>query len=171
MNGSELRSNTVSILNEIINDHDITINVEKGIYNYSIWRSQLRYQPCTWDSDSFVSVYKNKFKQICANLIPTSYIQNENLIKRLKNKEFLPHEIAFASPCELFPERWAKIISEKEKRDSAVSEIDNSIATEQFKCSRCKGNKTTYYTMQTRSADESETIFITCLNCGKRWRK
>ena len=168
---NDLRTNTVTILNEIINDTYITKNVEKGIYNYTIWRSKLRHQICSWESDTFVNLYKNKCKQICANLIPNNYVNNKNLIIRLKNKEFLPHEIAFASPCELFPERWQKIISEKEKRDNAVNEIDNSIATEQFRCSRCKGNKTTYYTMQTRSADESETIFITCLGCGKKWRK
>ena len=52
-----------------------------------------------------------------------------------------------------------------------MCEIDFGQATNQFRCMKCKGNKTTYYTMQTRSADEGETIFITCLNCGKRWRK
>ena len=59
----------------------------------------------------------------------------------------------------------------KRKKGSVVSEIDSSIATEQFKCVKCGGNKTTYYTMQTRSSDESETIFITCLGCGRKWRK
>jgi transcription elongation factor S-II len=40
----------------------------------------------------------------------------------------------------------------------------------EFVCSRCKGNKTTHYAMQTRSADEPMTVFVSCLTCGKRWR-
>ena len=40
----------------------------------------------------------------------------------------------------------------------------------QFTCSKCKSKKCTYYEMQTRSADEPATIFITCLDCGKNWR-
>ena len=56
-------------------------------------------------------------------------------------------------------------------KPNMMCEIDFGQATNQFRCMKCKGNKTTYYTMQTRSADEGETIFITCLNCGKRWRK
>ena len=39
----------------------------------------------------------------------------------------------------------------------------------EFVCSRCKGNKTTHYSMQTRSADEPMTVFVSCLTCGKRW--
>lgn len=37
-------------------------------------------------------------------------------------------------------------------------------------CSRCKGQKTSSYSLQTRSADEPMTVFVTCLTCGKRWR-
>mgnify|MGYP000391775948 CR=1 FL=1 len=38
-------------------------------------------------------------------------------------------------------------------------------------CSRCK-KKTNcdYYQLQTRSADEPMTTFVTCLECGKRWK-
>ena len=43
--------------------------------------------------------------------------------------------------------------------------------TDQFKCGRCKSRKCIYYELQTRSADEGMTIFITCLNCGNRWRQ
>ena len=39
-----------------------------------------------------------------------------------------------------------------------------------FRCRRCKSYKTTYYEMQTRSADEPMTVFITCHNCGSRWK-
>jgi transcription elongation factor S-II len=40
----------------------------------------------------------------------------------------------------------------------------------EFKCSRCKSSKTTFHEKQTRSADEPMTVFVLCLNCGKRWR-
>ena len=37
-------------------------------------------------------------------------------------------------------------------------------------CSRCKSNNTDYHLMQTKSGDESSTIFALCKNCGKRWK-
>lgn len=38
------------------------------------------------------------------------------------------------------------------------------------KCDKC-GNKFAYYwTLQTRSADESETRFFECTKCAHRWR-
>jgi DNA-directed RNA polymerase subunit M/transcription elongation factor TFIIS len=39
-----------------------------------------------------------------------------------------------------------------------------------FTCSRCKSIKTTSTQKQTRSADEPMTVFVLCLNCGKRWK-
>ncbi|KAJ1982730.1 transcription elongation factor TFIIS [Dimargaris verticillata] len=42
--------------------------------------------------------------------------------------------------------------------------------TDQFKCGRCKSRKCTYYQMQTRSADEPMTTFVTCTNCENRWK-
>ncbi|KAL7009276.1 transcription elongation factor TFIIS [Cystobasidiomycetes sp. EMM_F5] len=42
--------------------------------------------------------------------------------------------------------------------------------TDMFECSKCKKRRTTYYQMQTRSADEPMTTFVSCLNCGNNWR-
>lgn len=39
-----------------------------------------------------------------------------------------------------------------------------------FTCGRCKSTKTTSTQKQTRSADEPMTVFVFCLNCGKRWK-
>ena len=39
-----------------------------------------------------------------------------------------------------------------------------------FTCGRCKSTKTTSTQKQTRSADEPMTVFVLCLNCGKRWK-
>lgn len=39
-----------------------------------------------------------------------------------------------------------------------------------FTCGRCKSIKTTSTQKQTRSADEPMTVFVFCMNCGKRWK-
>ena len=40
----------------------------------------------------------------------------------------------------------------------------------EFQCRKCKGTKTSHYSLQTRSSDEPMTVFVCCLNCGTRWR-
>ena len=59
--------------------------------------------------------------------------------------------------------------AEKLKKEAVSSEDPNYEGL--FRCGKCKSNRTTYYQMQTRSADEPMTIFIRCLNCGKDWRQ
>lgn len=39
-----------------------------------------------------------------------------------------------------------------------------------FQCGKCKGSRTTYFQMQTRSADEPMTTFVTCLGCKNKWK-
>ena len=39
-----------------------------------------------------------------------------------------------------------------------------------FTC-KCGSRNTTFYEMQTRSADEPMTQFITCLDCKNKWRQ
>ncbi|CAO3598657.1 unnamed protein product [Absidia cylindrospora] len=42
--------------------------------------------------------------------------------------------------------------------------------TDMFVCGKCKKRKCTYFQMQTRSADEPMTTFVTCINCNNRWK-
>ncbi|KAF7144653.1 hypothetical protein RHSIM_Rhsim04G0121300 [Rhododendron simsii] len=42
--------------------------------------------------------------------------------------------------------------------------------TDQFKCGRCGKRKCIYSQMQTRSADEPMTTFVTCVICQKHWK-
>jgi len=60
----------------------------------------------------------------------------------------------------------------KRKREQELREqlAKNELFDGVFKCGKCKSMKTTYYQMQTRSADEPLTTFVTCLNCEKRWK-
>lgn len=54
------------------------------------------------------------------------------------------------------------------KKDMVVA--TDEAETDMFQCSRCKKRQTTFFQLQTRSADEPMTVFIKCIPCGKRWR-
>jgi DNA-directed RNA polymerase subunit M len=40
----------------------------------------------------------------------------------------------------------------------------------EMKCPKCKNDKSYFWTMQTRAADESETKFYKCTKCKHTWR-
>ena len=72
--------------------------------------------------------------------------------------------------------RWSMCKSGKKRIDMEMKkEYASNIMNQEdykglFRCGRCKSYKTTYYQMQTRSADEPMTVFITCHACDNRWK-
>ena len=62
------------------------------------------------------------------------------------------------------------LVEAKIERDTNATKVDYSAATDDFTCWKCKGKKCRYYQMQTRSADEPMTTFVTCLSCANRWK-
>ena len=49
-------------------------------------------------------------------------------------------------------------------------ETNIEAATDTFKCRKCHSKKCTYMQVQTRTADEPMTTFVTCIDCGNRWK-
>jgi len=109
-------------------------------------------------------IYLNKFKIIFHN------IKNPIILKKIQTKEFLPHKIAFMNHLDLLPEKWNERLEEKKLRleNKFFPKIEAS--TDNFTCGKCKSTACTYYQLQTRSADEPMTTFVTCTNCGQRWK-
>ena len=66
---------------------------------------------------------------------------------------------------------WKRIKQNQEVLDKNLMDLKPTTETDQFLCKKCKNRKTTFYTMQIRSADEAETSFITCLVCNYSWRE
>ena len=124
------------------------------------------------NESSFRKMYINKCRSLYTNLDSNSYIKNSTLIEKVKEDTgFEIDNIASMSYQELFPEIWKKMMDDKYKREKMLYEEKLEAMTDQFKCARCKSRKCTYYELQTRSADEAMTIFITCINCGNRWKQ
>ena len=56
------------------------------------------------------------------------------------------------------------------RTDWAQEQARNSNVEGFFTCGKCHSKKTSFYQMQTRGADEPMTNFVTCHNCGRRWK-
>ena len=154
----------------IVKDPKISKRIERGIYNFSLEKAEKNKIVKTWDNKLFKQIYVDKCRSIYTNLNSDNYINNKRLLNRLLDKEFKARDLAFMTPQYTFPEKWKNLIDLKYKRDKVLYETKPEAMTDQFKCSRCKKRKCSYFELQTRSADEPMTVFITCINCGKRWK-
>ena len=144
----------------------MALNIERGIFNFCL-------RGFSGFSGSWDVLFENKYTSRCVtiycNLKPTSYMKNENLINRLFSKEFTEFELAAFSPEQMFPERRAEIMQkylDSQPKYGKELEVPDGM----FTCGKCKSKKTTYYQLQTRSADENITTFVQCSGCFKRWK-
>ena len=145
-------------------------DLEIGIFNASIDYANSLKIPLSWNCDLFTETYINIAISIYSNLDKNSYIHNQNLIQRLKNRDFLPHKLPYMSSQEIFPEIWKDIIEKHEKQVKGAYEVKPVAMTDAIKCGKCKNNKVTYYELQTRRGDEAMTQYFTCICCGHKWK-
>jgi transcription elongation factor S-II len=164
-NSDTFRSNIRAKLNELICDEKHSINLEKGIFNYSLNEAKNRKVVKKWDNPYFVQIYIDRLRSIFINLK-----NHTTLLEQLNSGTIKAHSIAFMTHQEMHPEKWDELITAKSIRDQNKFETNMEAATDTFTCRKCKSNKCTYYALQTRSSDEPMTIFVTCLDCGQRWK-
>ena len=168
---NEVRIKNMKLLNNVLQDDDLTETIENSIYRFTCETCRIRKIPIRWDNIAFKKIYINKSRSLYSNLKQNSYIKNVNLLDKINNKSIDVENIGFMTSQELFPEHWKKMLDAQYKKDKFTYDSKPEAMTDQFKCGRCKSRECSYYEMQTRSADEGMTIFITCLNCGNRWKQ
>jgi transcription elongation factor S-II len=164
------RKNVVIKLNTIIENEKKCINIEKGIYNYAIKEATQRKIVKKWDNKYFVMLYTNKFRSLWMNIWSDSNVFNKDFLEQIKKGIIESKKVAFMTHHEMTPEKWKKLIEDKIERDKNKYEVDKRGATDEFKCRKCGQRQCTYYQLQTRSADEPMTTFVSCLNCGNNWK-
>jgi len=153
---------------ELLKDEKTTKDLEKNIYDYvSNYINEKKYS-----SELFKLLYISKSRQIYHNLNEKSYVKNIKL-KKLLNKKIKIENICNYNYDELKPSKWKKFKKDIEILNSEIINNKDINTTDQFKCPKCKNNKCVYFQLQTRSADEGITSFITCINegCGYNWKE
>ena len=165
------RNKIVVKFDTLICDKCKSRNVEKSIYNYIIKLSKNKNIERSWDNDIFRNLYLSKVRSIYSNLKSDSYIQNKHFLTLVKNGKIDIKNIATMSVYDIFPENWKETLELKSKKDKLKYELKPEAMTDAFKCRKCGSRSTSYYEVQTRSADEPMTQFITCLNCNNRWKQ
>ena len=157
------RKSIRNILSQKLNHEKNAFNLEVGIFNFAIKEADQRKIVKKWDNNYFVLIYQDHLKSILANL-------NDKWIQTINNGDIKPHEFAFMTHQEYDYDKWGQMIDIKSKRDKNKFENNMSASTDTFTCYKCKGKRCTHVSIQTRSADEPSTIFVTCLDCGNRWK-
>jgi DNA-directed RNA polymerase subunit M/transcription elongation factor TFIIS len=146
-------------------------DLEKAMYNATIHDSEKRHVTCHWKNLLFVHLYETKVRHILGNVLPQTYVQNKKLIEDIQSGKFSLDAVCELDTYSICNERWKDYLHRRQQREKRQLEGNRAMATDQFLCTRCHKRECTYYELQTRSADEPMTIFITCINCGKHWRQ
>ena len=143
---------------------NIPTNIEKGVYNWAIQHASKNNIVKKWSNPFFVTLYIDRLRSVYINL------KKPSVAEMVVQRKIPAKDFAFMTHQEICPEKWKQLIEDKKVRDKQKYEPNIEASTDNFTCNKCKSKKCTYYQLQTRSADEPMTTFVTCLECGKRWK-
>lgn len=163
---AEIRKRIQPLLANDGSDESLTTatNIEKGIFNWTIQHASKNNIVKKWSNPFFITLYIDRLRSVYINL------KKPDVSSAVTSGNIKPQDIAFMSHQEICPDKWKQLIEEKKVRDKQKYEPNIEASTDNFTCNKCKSKKCTYYQLQTRSADEPMTTFVTCLECGKRWK-
>ena len=138
-----------------------------GVWNVVI-RGAAPEFPLTWEAPQFRFRYTTKALSLEQNVRSPD---NPTLCRKLLTRELGLKQFASMKPHEMWPEKWVDAFESVARIQLAKAGYAEDHADGAATCSKCKSKKTSYVSMQTRSADEPTTLFFACHDCGKRWKQ
>lgn len=169
----------------VFDNPDAATNIEKSIYNWTIRKCRSRGYVLNWKSPQFKHEYKQKWINMwyCISHPDNTILRDDIMANKMGNlvgiANFKPQELWPGGP---FANAMQKIKDKQAVRDMASDRFGDDYKG-MFQCKKCihsnktlpedkkcRTDKTTYYQLQTRSADEPMTTFVTCHECGNRWK-
>ena len=176
---------------ELLGEGVIARNCERSVLNWTF--KKFRRDEAAWDNKHFRAAYKQKlvnllaeFKREKSKMVTVSLSTAggdgikvkldiaPQLVCRLQRKELESTKLAWypaevLDPNGLYSQAMFNLKKKELAMEAAKAKQDEEYVG-MFKCGKCKSTKTTYYQMQTRSADEPMTTYVTCMGCSNRWK-
>lgn len=144
--------------------------IERAVLANAMTDADVKFVVKYFDNTLFQVCYTSAARRLISNLDPTTYVHNEHLLQKIKEHDLQIEHLATMTVLDYAPNLYSGLHDRMLLREQRQLEGNKAMATDMFKCNRCGKRETTFYELQTRSADEPMTKFITCVNCGKRWR-
>lgn len=130
--------------------------IEEAILNRCISEAQKWFIDIDWENPVFKEMYRcraiqlYKYKDLASTLTPQEFVETNAVDQN--------------------PRRWREIMEQTIEKEKAMYNREKT-ASIYLHCSSCKRKtQCDYYQLQTRSADEPMTTFVTCLECHKKWK-
>lgn len=143
-------------LRELVRQRFDSPEVEEAILRRCIADAQKWKIDVDWNSHVFVETYRSR---------AISLYKYRHLRDTMN-----PEDFAHSTPLEQDPKHWRVLYEETIEKEKALYSQEKTASIFMY-CSSCKKKtKCDYYQLQTRSADEPMTTFVTCLECDKRWK-
>ena len=97
----EFRSKVTKNIENFIKNKKIAINIEKGIYNYTIRKSKSKDVVRKWENKYFLQIYNDRFKSIYFNLNPKISTCNKDLVEKIKTKKIKSTKLTYMTHQEM----------------------------------------------------------------------
>jgi DNA-directed RNA polymerase subunit M/transcription elongation factor TFIIS len=168
---SPIRDKVVQNFAELIEDQDIAKTLEESVLHVISDQALKEGIDVDWTNRVFWSMYRSRAISVYENLRNDGYVKNsEHWVNKLKSGDLTPRAFAEMNAVDMCPYRWKASVEHMIATEKKLyTKKDNSSIV--MYCSRCKKeSKCDYYQLQTRSADEPMTTFVTCLECDRRWK-
>jgi DNA-directed RNA polymerase subunit M/transcription elongation factor TFIIS len=166
----EIRMKARDMLLAVVEDEKTATYLEKASWNHSVDFCKKREIALNWDNFAFRNIYTQKILSVRYNikLVPDTLEQMKAGTASIK-------QFVYAKPHEICPEKWAEAFEQAAKRALRFSDAScmdpKDMPDGMLQCRRCGSKKTSYYELQTRSADEPMTVFARCHECTNRWKQ
>jgi len=143
-------------LRTLVRDKFDSNEVETAILRKCVADAQEWFIDQTWENPVFLNLYRNRaidlyrYRQLMPTMTIDAFVNSTPMLQN--------------------PERWTEIVQNTAEKEKATHSKKQT-ASIFMHCRRCgKKTRCDYYQMQTRSADEPMTTFVTCLECDLRWK-
>jgi DNA-directed RNA polymerase subunit M/transcription elongation factor TFIIS len=167
-----IREKVIENFTEVLSDEKEATEFELHMLHALVERATKECIDVDWSNRTFWNMYRSRAITLYENLRgDDSYVKNnQNLIEKLKSNELSLKTVAEMNAMELCPSRWKDVIEKIIEKEKKLYKGDQAASMFMW-CSSCKKlSKCDYYQLQTRSADEPMTTFVSCLECDKRWK-